>query len=258
MTKLSSEKWNTINELVYEINSETSLVKLRKNLLDTIDILIPFDKGFIDLGYKIDTKVVFFDPVSLNIEERYLNSYYDDYEFVDTMFWFFSQDRADIYRESDFISPAMESTSVFYSDWLEPQNIHYSMGSKIRYEDILFGSINLWRSKEKGDYSDQDIEVMNVINKHLSLRFYNQFPKGIRKSKEHEYSKSLTSVYHITPREMEIIFEIYNGRSIREISELLYISQNTVKKHSHNIFKKMNIDSRTQLIKVVHDHISQS
>ncbi len=255
MIKIDGEKWNLINELVFQINSETSLFKLRKNFLKMIKSLISYDRGFFDLGYKKDTKAVFFDPVSENMEEKYLDLYFNEYEFIDTMYWFFVQDHTDIYRETDFINKAIESASVFYSGWLKPQNIHYSMGSKVMYDGKLYGSVNLWRSEDHGDFSDEDVQILTIINKHLSLRFYTQFPNGIRKDNENEYSETLAGIFHLTPRELEIINQIYNGHSIREIGEILYISENTVKKHSHNIFQKMKVDSRTQLIKIVHDHL---
>lgn len=255
MLKIGEGNWNLINELIFQINAESSLFKMRKTFLTTIKSLISYDRGFFDLGYKKDTKTVFFDPVSENMDEEYLDSYYNQYEFVDTMFWFFSQDHSDIYRESDYINKAIETTSIFYSGWLEPQNIHYSMGSKVMYNGILYGSVNLWRSEEHGDFSDEDVQILTIINKHLSLRFYSQFPNGIKKNNEGEYSDTLAHLYHLSPRELEIISKIYNGHSIKEIGELLYISENTVKKHSHNIFQKMSVESRSQLIKIVHDHL---
>lgn len=255
MLRIGEEKWNLINELVYQINAETSLFKLRKTFLVTVKSLINYDRGFFDLGYKKDTTAIFFDPVSENMSEKYIDLYYNEYQFVDTMYWFFSQDQSDIYRESDFISKAMEASSVFYSEWLKPQDIHYSMGSKVMFNGTLYGSVNLWRSEAHGDFSDEEVQIMTIINKHLALRLYSQFPNGIKKNNENEYTETLAHLYHLTPRELEIIWEIYNGHSTKEIGELLYISDNTVKKHSHNIFQKMSVDSRTQLIKIVHDHL---
>ena len=255
MIKIGEEKWNLINELVYQINAEPSLFKLRKIVLATMKSLIDYDRGLFDLGYKKNTKAIFFEPVTFNMEEKYIKSYYQDYELVDTMYWFFVQDHTDIYRESDYINQAIVTDSVFYSGWLKPQNIHFSMGSKVMYDNKLYGSLNLWRSKKHGDFSDEEVQIMTIINRHLSLRFYTQYPNGIRKSKDNDYSDTLANLYHLTSRELEIISEIYNGHSIYEIADILFISENTVKKHSHNIFKKMNVKNRTQLIKIVHDHL---
>lgn len=57
--------------------------------------------------------------------------------------------------------------------------------------------------------------------------------------------------YDISPRESEIITEICNGLSNKEISEKLFISLQTVKDHTHRIYIKTNVKSRVQLINLV-------
>jgi DNA-binding CsgD family transcriptional regulator len=57
--------------------------------------------------------------------------------------------------------------------------------------------------------------------------------------------------YEISPRESEIIREICNGLSNKEISERLFISLQTVKDHSHRIYIKTNVRSRVQLMNLV-------
>jgi DNA-binding CsgD family transcriptional regulator len=59
--------------------------------------------------------------------------------------------------------------------------------------------------------------------------------------------------YEISPRESEIINEICNGLSNKEISEKLFISLQTVKDHTHRIYIKTNVKSRVQLINLVKD-----
>jgi DNA-binding CsgD family transcriptional regulator len=55
----------------------------------------------------------------------------------------------------------------------------------------------------------------------------------------------------ISPRESEIIREICNGLSNKEISEKLFISLQTVKDHTHRIYIKTNVRSRLQLMHLV-------
>lgn len=57
--------------------------------------------------------------------------------------------------------------------------------------------------------------------------------------------------YEISPREREIIREICNGLSNKEISDKLFISLQTVKDHTHRIYSKVNVRSRTQLMTIV-------
>jgi len=57
--------------------------------------------------------------------------------------------------------------------------------------------------------------------------------------------------YEISPRESDIIRQICNGLSNKEISEKLFISLQTVKDHTHRIYIKTNVKSRVQLINLV-------
>jgi NarL family two-component system response regulator LiaR len=52
----------------------------------------------------------------------------------------------------------------------------------------------------------------------------------------------------ITPRELEILQQIANGLSTREIATALYVSENTVKTHASRLFGKLAVSRRTQAV----------
>lgn len=56
------------------------------------------------------------------------------------------------------------------------------------------------------------------------------------------------SMDELTQREFQVVLEICNGKSNLEISEVLFVSMNTVKTHLKNIFSKLDVKSRTELI----------
>jgi DNA-binding NarL/FixJ family response regulator len=53
----------------------------------------------------------------------------------------------------------------------------------------------------------------------------------------------------LTPREVEVVRRVITGASNKEVAEALCISEGTVKVHLHNIFQKLNVGSRIQLIR---------
>jgi DNA-binding CsgD family transcriptional regulator len=63
-------------------------------------------------------------------------------------------------------------------------------------------------------------------------------------------SSDLYEKYLITPREKEIIEEICKGKSNQQIADDLYITLQTVKDHTHSIFKKVNVQNRVQLTRM--------
>jgi DNA-binding CsgD family transcriptional regulator len=54
----------------------------------------------------------------------------------------------------------------------------------------------------------------------------------------------------LTPRELEILTLIAQGLSNREIAERLFLSENTVKTHSANLFSKLSAKRRTQAVQL--------
>ncbi|MBM7581512.1 DNA-binding NarL/FixJ family response regulator [Caldicoprobacter guelmensis] len=62
--------------------------------------------------------------------------------------------------------------------------------------------------------------------------------------------------YNLTPREIEVLLLIADGKNNKEIANELYISEKTVKNHVSNIFKKLDVNDRTQAaIYVLKNHL---
>ncbi|MDR1422693.1 MAG: LuxR C-terminal-related transcriptional regulator [Coriobacteriales bacterium] len=55
----------------------------------------------------------------------------------------------------------------------------------------------------------------------------------------------------MTPREEEVFELLFKGHSRSYISESLFISENTVKAHTKNIYRKLGIHSRHELEKII-------
>ncbi|MCK5153602.1 MAG: helix-turn-helix transcriptional regulator [Spirochaetales bacterium] len=57
--------------------------------------------------------------------------------------------------------------------------------------------------------------------------------------------------YNITARESQVIKLLLSGKSNCEIEEILFISSHTVKNHIYNIYKKMSVKTRYELISLL-------
>jgi DNA-binding NarL/FixJ family response regulator len=51
-----------------------------------------------------------------------------------------------------------------------------------------------------------------------------------------------------TPRQVEILQNLWQGKQNKKIAHDLDISENTVKVHIHHIMKKLNARNRTQVV----------
>lgn len=63
-----------------------------------------------------------------------------------------------------------------------------------------------------------------------------------------EVPESFLTKYGITDREREIILKVVQGKSNADIAGELFISLATVKTHLHNIYRKIGVDSRFDLL----------
>ena len=61
-------------------------------------------------------------------------------------------------------------------------------------------------------------------------------------------NESKVTALGITPRELEILQQIANGLSTREIANTLCVSENTVKTHASRLFGKLEVSRRTQAV----------
>jgi len=61
-------------------------------------------------------------------------------------------------------------------------------------------------------------------------------------------SDSFIKEFHITKREKEIINLIINGKSNKEIADILFISLSTVRNHIYRLYQKLKVNSRIQMI----------
>lgn len=60
--------------------------------------------------------------------------------------------------------------------------------------------------------------------------------------------------YQLTSREQDILKILLTDKNNQEISDALYISIGTVKTHIHNIFQKVNVTKRSQLLRIYYEY----
>jgi len=88
-------------------------------------------------------------------------------------------------------------------------------------------------------YHDESI-IGNAIS--------NSLINGIKNSSQPNLLESLT------PRELEIARAIASGKSNKEISTILFLSEGTVKNYVTNIFDKLQLNNRTEVALFMNKH----
>lgn len=57
----------------------------------------------------------------------------------------------------------------------------------------------------------------------------------------------------LSPKELDVLEQVTQGRSNKQISEALWITPDTVKFHLRHIYKKLGVGSRTEALRAAHE-----
>ena len=141
----------------------------------------------------------------------------------------------------------------------------------VAYPDIKFIVLTVFEDDEKifeavkagaGGYLLKDDSAVNIIDAIMNVVEYNGIPMSpaiARKTMELlkqvplpvAAEKTQTETI-LTDREMEILKEMVTGKNYKAIGEKLFISPLTVRKHTANIYQKLHVNSRAQIINLAH------
>ena len=64
--------------------------------------------------------------------------------------------------------------------------------------------------------------------------------------------------FRLTKREQEIIVFILEGKTNKNIEKELFISWRTVKSHLYNIYRKLKVHNRLQLMNTIKDYLNKN
>lgn len=95
-----------------------------------------------------------------------------------------------------------------------------------------------WRSK-----SVHDFETQAVNDSSNSSASHRDNDLG-----DHDYVQLFESRFDLSPREAEVAALLIQRIPYRQIAEKLFVSENTVKTHARNIYKKAGVSSREELL----------
>lgn len=95
--------------------------------------------------------------------------------------------------------------------------------------------------------NSESAELRKAINSIISGESYIQaslIPALNSRLINRDYDKD--KVDSLTKRELEVLVQVANGMFNKEIADILNISERTVKNHISNIFRKIDVNDRTQ------------
>lgn len=252
--QLLESEWMFIDDIIYKFNSRKDFDEARLQFLESIRILIPCDSATFFLADK-EKKGALCDPVLSDFPEEMSQEYIEIYMDVDYAKWLFSTSQGRSYKTSEWFPPGKREQEPYYKGYYEQCNIHYAALLTLSYNDEFIGIVCLYRNKSWDDFTEKDLFVLDIFKKHLALRTHAQkfSDPAAGEQYTHDMAVELDLIagnFNLTPREKEITELLLHGMSNIEISGKLSISESTLRTHSANIYKKLHINRRAELLKV--------
>ncbi len=256
MNELTEQDWMALTSVINKLNQSKNEKSMRRIFLDEVEKLISYDMAIFDLSMLDNGNFVsLYDPIvkskfSKQFEESFIEKY--DTEFYMTSYtrWIHFEKDPLVYNETDVINEAIRKHSKYYKEYLEPEGLIYACGCNIVDRGVNFGAITFYRTELSGDFDKRDLKILEQLQPHVITKL----SQCINYVYEYDVRERFIMKYGLTDREMEIVHLVSDGLGNEEISEKLYISVHTVKKHMTNIFGKLEVKRRSQIGLVLRNH----
>lgn len=251
MNGIEKNDVSLLSHIIYTIYNTDDLDRMRAEFLRLLKYTIPFDTANFFL---VDTDADNSQTLTGLINENSLRNsdvsevldrYMEDCFEIDSTHWLCTTNKPTTYRLSDLLSEDALESSDYYKEMFLPFDLHYGAHALIAHDNTCLGLLALFRIRENTDFTDKEMLFLDCINEHLSIRMYNTRILG----ETHEQGPCIGSLqqYNLTPRECEILDLLLQGLTSEEIAGRLFIADNTLRRHTYNLFSKLGIQERWQL-----------
>ena len=248
MRTLDTNDWIFLNGIIYKIHTMNNIDDMREQFLEQMKVLIDYDSADFHLASP-DGENKLIAPILLNCDDD-LSVTYDELDYSRGILY---SGKSLIYRESDIIEDSKRVQTEYYQKVYKTNNWHYSLQVVLARKKEFVGVITFYRTIGKDDFSYDDIFILDLLKDHLSFRLY-------KHKKEYYHDNEKMSVveaskeYNLTRREETILKMLMEGKDNSTICDMLFITENTLKKHILNIYRKIGIKNRVGLFKLIKEN----
>lgn len=245
MRTLETNDWILLNSIIYKIYTLEDVDDMRMQFLEHMKMLIDYDSAdFYLASPNGEEKLV--SPIYYNCDEDMS----DAYEELDYSRGILYSGKNLIYRETDIISDEKRVETDYYKKVYKPNNWHYSLQLVLAMKKEFVGVVTLYRTIGKDDFLYDDIFILDLIKDHLAYRLYQNKKSGNISGVKITVSAAAEK-YNLTKREKTILKMLMDGDNNDYICRELYITENTLKKHILNIYRKLGVRKRVELFKMI-------
>ena len=236
-----------INSLIYQIYNEPDFTLARRQALELIQTLIPCAAASFMTVERGDTGLTLTDPVcrpeDIRVEQVYMTMQDQDYSR-----WLMFGSRCQVVRASDLLREEERVQTPYYQKCLSPFGLHYVADVSLVKQGLSLGVLSLYRRGSKGDFTADEVFLLQALSDHLAARFYSERCGSQEAAAEADTGlDDFCRSYRLTRREAQVLAALLQGKDTAAVSDALCVSANTLKKHQQSIYRKCGVSSRAAL-----------
>ncbi|WP_068985777.1 MULTISPECIES: response regulator transcription factor [Lysinibacillus] len=174
-------------------------------------------------------------PVCFNVETYTVENYLHEYKYYDPLHPVNMQNQPDIQLmlRNEVISK--EKKRYYVERFLQFNDFIDEMVMYLYKQQKPTAAIGFLRKEGERPFTERDSQKLSYVKRMIENVYL-----------LHQYVQPGESL-QITRREKELLMYLCKGFKNVEIASYLYVSENTVKKHLQNLYRKFKVTSRTQL-----------
>lgn len=251
---MEKNQFLVINDLIYEMYHWRSLEDIKENFFQRLKLIVPFSYASILLKKNPDSEdVTLCNPICypdsfLEAEEAYLS--YDDPS-ADYLLWNLYAKESKLLRSSAILDEQTRLNSPLYVNCYQKFDVYDDMQFTIVHEGRLLGLLTLYRTSVDGAFTTDDMFFIRALGMHLNTVMHRILsPRSNRHISDEKRLAEMQERFNLTGREIEILDHLYHFEANAEIADALGIRENTLQKHLQNLFRKLNVTSKWEILRL--------
>ena len=244
--------WVIFNNITYQIHQIGDFAEMCRNFLEQMRLLMDFDGAVFYYSSENELPQLR-HAVCYEYPEAVAKDYLDHYQTLDFSRGLLMGGKSMVYRENDVFSEEERVETECYKRFSQAEAFHHSVHILPALDGKVLAKISFYRRKGQPDFVYDDIFLLDMFKEHLALRISRYYEDRVRQHEKlsiHECEER----FRLTARETTILGMLMQGLPNETICSQLTITNNTLKKHILNIYKKLSIRNRTQLFKMVREY----
>ena len=117
---------------------------------------------------------------------------------------------------------------------------------------VVLLNMAIWFVEQQINWDFEFLSVSYIVSELLLLFLYDLVQEYAKEHQPAMSAENLASRYPmLTNRELDVLQLILENKKRREIAEELFVTENTVKKHTAHIYEKLEVSDRSELLQKI-------